>query len=58
MSYILLYVPICLVILSVLETIKEDQPSIIVKHVLKSFAILTGMLIAVSAIIFLVNKYL
>ena len=58
MSYILLYVPICLVILSVLETIKEDQPSIIVKHVLKSFAILTGMLIAVSAVIFLVNKYL
>lgn len=58
MSFLPLYVPICLVIFFIVEMIKSDDVKSIVKRSLTNFSILTVILAAVSAVMFLMNKYL
>lgn len=41
MSYLILYVPVCLVALLVFETCRQDEPKAIVRKALKDFVILS-----------------
>ena len=52
MSNLLLYIPITLIILIVLEACKQDDPKVIAKKSLVNFGILTGVLLAGSAIVY------
>ena len=58
MSFYLLYIPICLVILVVMETCKQDDPVKIARRALINFSILTGVLLAGSVLIYSVQKFL
>lgn len=58
MSYLLLYIPICLVILVVMEACRQDDPMRIAKRALINFAILTGVLVAGSAIVHVIQRWL
>jgi hypothetical protein len=58
MSYLILYAPICLVILVVLCALEEDKPYVILKKAIYKFAVYTAMLTGISAIIWFINKYL
>ncbi len=53
----LLYIPVTLVALLVLEVCKSDDPKRIARRVLKNFSALTVVLVAGSAAIFLFTKY-
>ena len=52
MSNILLYIPVTLIILVVLEACKQDNPKAIARKTLINFSILTGVLLAGSAIVY------
>jgi len=58
MSYYLLYIPLCLVILIVLESCKYTKPKTILRRVAANFLVLTGVLVLGSAILFAVQKWL
>lgn len=58
MSHVLLYIPIVLVILAVLEACKQDDPRKIARRVLINFSLLTGVLLAGSAVIFAIQIWL
>ncbi|HLF92761.1 MAG TPA: hypothetical protein VJB14_04825 [Planctomycetota bacterium] len=58
LSYLFLYVPIVLVILTVLETCRSDDPRKILKRALANFGVLTAVLIGGGAVIFLINRFL
>lgn len=53
-----LFIPICLVVFLVVEAIRFDDPKIVVKRAAVNFAILTTVLVAVSSVLFFINKYL
>jgi hypothetical protein len=57
-SYLFLYVPIVLVILTVLETCRSDEPRKIAKRAFANFGVLTAVLIGGGAVVFLINRYL
>ena len=57
-SYLFLYVPIVLVILTVLETCRSDDPVKILKRSLMNFGVLTAVLVGGGAVVFLINRYL
>lgn len=57
MSHLLLYVPITVLVLAVIEACKSDDPKKIAKSALKNFAVLTLVLVVGGAIVFFVNKY-
>ncbi len=58
MSYLLLYVPICLVILVVIEACRSDDPVRILKRSFSNFGVLTLALAAGSTVIYFINRYL
>lgn len=58
LSYLVLYVPIVLVILTVLETCRSDDPLKILKRALANFGVLTAVLVGGGAVVFLVNRFL
>ena len=58
MTFLIFYIPICIVILSVLEALKNDDPKDVAKKCLKEFINLTAILIGCVLIIYLLNKYL
>ncbi len=57
-SYFLLYFPVALVILMVLETCRSDEPRRILWRTLKNFGLLTASLAAGSAVIYLIQRFL
>jgi len=57
-TYLLLYVPIVLVILTVLEACRSDDPVKILKRALANFGVLTAVLLGGGAVVFLINRYL
>lgn len=57
-SYLFLYVPIVLVILTVLETCRSDDPRKILKRAFANFGVLTAVLIGGGAVVFLINRFL
>lgn len=58
MSYLLLFFPVCLVIMLVLEACRSDDPVRILKRALSNFAVLSLVLILGSVLVFFVNRYL
>lgn len=58
MSYLWLYLPLCLVILVVLEACRTDDPLRILKRSAGNFGVLTGVLLAGSAIVYVINRFL
>ena len=58
MSYLLLYIPICLVILTVLEACKQDDPKKIARASLINSGILTGVLLGSSILVYALQKML
>lgn len=58
LSYLFLYIPIVLVILTVLETCRSDEPKKILRRALANFGMLTAVLVGGGAVVFLVNRYL
>jgi hypothetical protein len=57
-SYLFLYIPIVLVILTVLETCRSDDPGKILKRAFTNFGVLTAVLVGGGAVVFLINRYL
>ena len=57
-SYLFLYVPIVLVILTVLETCRSDDPREILKRAFANFGVLTAVLVGGGAVVFLINRFL
>jgi len=58
LSYLFLYIPIVLVILTVLETCRSDEPKKIFKRAVANFGMLTAVLVGGGAVVFLINRYL
>lgn len=56
-NYLVLFFPIVLVILLVLETTRSDDPKKIVKRALSNFAVLTVVLILGGAFVYVINRY-
>lgn len=57
-TYLLLYVPICFVVMLVLEACRSDDLGRVVKRALSNFASLTGVLAVGGVIVWVINKYL
>lgn len=57
-SYLVLFIPICLVIMLVLETCRSDDPGKILKRSLSNFGLLTLVLVLGSIVVFFINRYL
>ena len=55
LSYLAFYVPLCLVVLTVLEMCRDSRPSRVLKRVGRNFLMLTGLFIGGSALIFLLQ---
>lgn len=58
LHYLVLFFPICLVVLLVLETCRSDDPRKIVKRSLANLGMLTLVLGAGSLVVYLVNRFL
>ncbi len=58
MTYILLYFPLSLAILVVLEACRSDDPAKIVKRSLSNLCVLTLALAACSIVVYFINRYL
>ena len=57
LSHLLLYVPVTLAVLSVIEVARTDDAKKVAKATAKNFAILTTVLAVGAAIVFFVNKF-
>ena len=57
-SYLLLYVPICLVVMLVLEACRSDDYRRVFRRAAQNCATLTLVLVLASALVWVVNKYL
>jgi hypothetical protein len=57
-SYLLLYFPICFVVMLVLEACRSDDPARVARRALSNFASLTAVLAVGGAIVWVINKYL
>ncbi len=56
--YLVLYIPIVLVILLVLETCRSDEPKKILRRALSNFGVLTLVLGVGGLLVYLINRYL
>ena len=57
-SYLLLYIPICLVVMLVLEACRTDDYRRVVKRALQNFGTLSLVLVVAGALVWVVNKFL
>ncbi len=57
-SYFLLFFPVAVVILLVLEMCRSDDPKRIVKRTLANMGLLTVVLVVGSAVAFVMNRFL
>ena len=57
LSYLVLFFPIVLVILLVLETCRSDDPKKIVKRALSNFGVLTAVLVLGGAFVYVINRW-
>ena len=58
LHYLVLFFPVCLVVLLVLETCRSDDPRKIAKRSLANLGMLTLVLGAGGAVVYLVNRFL
>ena len=58
MSYLLLYFPITLVVLAVLEACRTDDPARILRRSFSNLGVLTAALAAGSVVVYFINRYL
>jgi len=56
-SYLFLYVPICLVIMLVLETCRSDNPRRILRRSFSNFGMLTLVLTVGGALVWVINRW-
>ena len=57
-SYLLLYVPVCFVVMLVLEASRSDDPKRILRRSLSNLLTLTLVLLGGGIVVWIVNKYL
>ncbi len=57
-SYLFLYIPICLVIMLVLEACRSDDPRRILRRSFSNFGMLTLVLGLGGAVVWVINRYL
>jgi hypothetical protein len=56
-SYLVLFFPIVLVILLVLEACRSDDPRKIIKRALANFGVLTAVLVLGGAFVYVINRW-
>ena len=56
-SYLLLYIPVCLVVMLVLEACRTDDFRRLFKRAFQNFGMLSLVLVAGSLLVWVVNKY-
>ncbi|HLY74930.1 MAG TPA: hypothetical protein VKU80_12495 [Planctomycetota bacterium] len=56
-SYLLLFFPIVLVILVVLEAARSDDPKAILKRALANLGVLTAVLVLGGAFVYVINRW-
>jgi len=57
-SYLFLYIPICLVILLVLEACRSDDAGKVVRRSLSNFGVLTAVLGVGGIVVYVINRFL
>lgn len=57
-SYLLLYIPICLVVMLVLEACRTDDYNRVFRRAARNFGTLSLVLVVAGALVWVVNKYL
>ena len=57
-SFLLLYIPICLVVMLVLEACRTDDVRRIARRSFQNFGMLTLVLLSGSVVVWVINKYL
>jgi hypothetical protein len=57
-SYLLLYIPVCLAVMLVLEACRTDDYRRVFKRAFQNLATLTLVLVLGGALVWVVNKYL
>lgn len=58
MSYLLFYLPLCLVVLTVMEVCRESKPAMVARRVAKNFLLLSGLFLVGSAAVLLLQRFL
>ena len=56
-SYLFLYVPICIVIMLVLEACRSDDPRRILRRSFSNFGMLTLVLTVGGALVWVINRW-
>jgi hypothetical protein len=56
-TYLVLFFPIVLVILLVLEACRSDDPKKVLKRALANFSVLTAVLVLGGAFVYVVNRW-
>ena len=57
-GFLLLFFPISMIVLVVLETCRSDDPLKIIKRSLANLGLLTGFLVVFGLLVFLLNRHL
>lgn len=57
-SYLFLYIPVCLVVMLVLEACRTDDYRRVFRRALQNFGTLSSVLVLGGALVWLVNRYL
>lgn len=57
-SYLFLYIPVCLVVMLVLEACRTDDYRRVFRRALHNFGTLSAVLVLGGALVWLVNRYL
>jgi hypothetical protein len=57
LSYLVLFFPIVLVILLVLETCRSDDPKKILRRAFANFGVLSAVLILGGAFVYVINRW-
>jgi hypothetical protein len=58
MTYMLLYVPVCLVSLLVYEACRHDDLPTIARKTVKDFGVLSAVFVGIAAVVYLINRLL
>ena len=58
LTYLLFYIPLCVVVLTVLEMCRESRPKQIAARVTKNFLLLTGLFVGGSLVVLLLQIFL
>lgn len=58
MTYLLLYVPVCLASLVVYEACRHDDLPTILRRSIKDFGVLSAVFFSIASVVYVINRFL